>query len=74
MTEIAYIKEGRLDGEPLGGGMEAAATRKRPVLRPSYQSGPASGVATVSVVNVGPLPRRNIAGGDMLTLIMDASP
>jgi hypothetical protein len=29
MTEIAYIKEGGLGSEPFGGGVEAAATRKR---------------------------------------------
>jgi hypothetical protein len=34
---------------------------------------PASGVA-VLVENVSPLPRANIAGGDMLTLITDGSP
>jgi hypothetical protein len=27
MTEFAYIKEGSLGSEPLGGGVEAAATR-----------------------------------------------
>jgi hypothetical protein len=38
ITEI-YIKEGSLGSEPLGGGVEAVATRKRPGLRPSRESG-----------------------------------
>ncbi len=38
MTEIAYIKERAFGSEPHGGDVEAAATRKRPGLRPSHQS------------------------------------
>ena len=55
MTEIAYIKEGGLGSEPLGGGVEAAATRKRWGLRRPYQSGHARVVwLTVLVANVSP--------------------
>jgi len=75
MTEIAYIKEESPGSEPLGGGVGAAATRKRPGLRPSYQSGHArAGWPPCWLRTSVPLPRPNIAGGHIRTLIMDASP
>jgi len=67
MTEIAYVKKGTLGREP-SGGSEAVATRNGQ----DYDH-PAE-VATVLIANVSPLPRLNIARGDMLILYHERSP
>ena len=75
VTEIAYIKEGTVGSELPGGGLEAAATRNRPGLRPSCQSGhPRAGCPLCWLRTFARCLDQTLQEATCSPFIMDASP